>query len=127
MANVAGRWPIRFERWYSALSSALFLRPSESYVEIDGDEVSVKMGWAFRAKFRRDAVRATRKLESSPISRGVHGFGGRWLVNGSGDGILVLELAPQSTARVMGIPVRLHELMVSVNDPDGLAAQLHAS
>lgn len=124
MTNAVGRFPIRFDRWYAALSSALFLRPSESYVELDGDEVSVKMGWAFRARFPRAAICATRTLDASPLSRGVHGFGGRWLVNGSGQGILVLELSPENGARVMGVPVRLRELMVSVDDPAALAARL---
>jgi hypothetical protein len=54
----------------------------------------------------------------------VHGFAGRWLVNGSGDGIVSLELRPAQRAWVMGFPVRLRTLLVSVQDPAGLVAAL---
>src|SRR4051812_38692454 len=109
------RFPIRFERWYSVLSSALLLRPSDSYVEIRDGEVECRMGWAFRARFPRSAVAYTARLDMKPLSRGVHGFGGRWLVNGSGDRILVVDLAPSQRARVLGVPVCLRRLLVSVD------------
>ena len=70
------RFPIRFERWYAALSSALLLRPSDSYVEIRNGEVECRMGWAFRARFPRLAVARVARLEQKPLSRGVHGFAG---------------------------------------------------
>jgi len=56
----------------------------------------------------------------------VHGFGERWLVNGSSDRILVVDLEPSQSAHVLGFPVRLRQLMVSVNDPDDLAARLRS-
>jgi hypothetical protein len=118
------RFPIRFESWYRILSSALLLKPSDSYVDVHGETVSVRMGWAFRASFPRAAVSSTSRLEGAPISRGVHGFGGRWLVNGSGDNILVLDLQPMQRGRVMGFPVNLRQLLVSVDDPNALADRL---
>jgi hypothetical protein len=120
----ATRFPIRFDRAYGALSTALFMSPSASYVEIDGDEVAVRMGWGFRAHFPLSAVRSTVLLGTEPISRGVHGWRGRWLVNGSGRGIVVIDLAPVQRGFVTGFPVRLRQLMVSVQDPDGLMAAL---
>jgi hypothetical protein len=114
------RFPIRFDRAYGVLSTALFLPPSASWVEVDGAEVQVRMGWAFRARFPRAAVASAAVL----VSRGVHGFAGRWLVNGSGEGILTLTLAPAQRGYVLGLPVRLRELLVSVEDPAGLAAAL---
>jgi len=54
----------------------------------------------------------------------VHGFGGRWLVNGSGRGILSIRLNPGQRAYVMGVPVRLRELLVSVAECPALAAAL---
>jgi hypothetical protein len=118
------RFPLRFDRWYAPLSSALLLPPSSSYLEIDRDEIRVRMGWAFRSRFPRSAV--TSAFHSAPwtLSRGVHGFGGRWLVNGSGQGLLTIDLSPDQRAHVLGIPVRLRRLMVSVNDPQTLAAAL---
>ena len=54
----------------------------------------------------------------------MHGFAGRWLVNGSGEDILTIDLEPVQRAYVMGFPVRLRQLMVSVADPAALASAL---
>jgi hypothetical protein len=121
---VARRFPIRFDAWYGVLSSALLLPPSRSYVELDGDHVEVRMGWAFRARFPRAAVASVTEMHRRPLSRGVHGFAGQWLVNGSGDGILTLDLTPSQRAYTLGIPIRLERLMVSVEEPAALAAAL---
>jgi hypothetical protein len=126
MTELHGRIPIRFERWYALLSSALLLFPSDSYVEIREDEVECRMGWAFRARFPRSAVSGAKRLARWPLSRGVHGFSGRWLVNGSGDGILSVELEPVQRCRVLGVPVKLRELLVSVDDPEALAERLRS-
>src|SRR5262245_39260560 len=122
MANGMGRIPISFDSWYRWLSSALGLTPSRSYVALAGDEVEVRMGWAFRSRFPRSAIVTTAVPDLRPLSRGVHGFGGRWLVNGSGRGILSLQLVPAQRAYVLGVPVRLRELLVSVSEPSRLAA-----
>lgn len=120
----SARFPIRFDSWYRVLSSALLLRPSAAYVELKDDEVFVRMGWAFSARFPQSSVAAASQLDSVPLSRGVHGFAGRWLVNGSGDRILVLDLQPAQRARVLGLPVRLRQLLVSVDDPALLTRRL---
>lgn len=118
------RFPIRFDYWYAIMSSALFLSPSSSYIEVHDEEVRVRMGWAFRTRFPRAAVVQAAETSARPWSRGVHGFAGRWLVNGSGRGILTIELAPAQRGYVMGFPVRLRQLMVSVAEPSALAAAL---
>lgn len=118
------RFPVRFDAWYGILSRALLISPPDSYVEVDRWEVRVRMSWAFRACFPKAAVASATIAQGRPLSRGVHGFAGRWLVNGSGQGILVIELAPDQRAHVMGFPVRLRQLMVSVNEPEALAEAL---
>ena len=118
------RFPIRFDRWYGILSSVLFLPPASSYVEVDSQQVRVQMSWAFRSCFPRSAVVSVAESHELPISRGVHGFAGRWLVNGSGQGILTVDLTPDQRGYVMGFPVRLQQLMVSVTEPKALAAVL---
>ena len=124
MADRHRRIPIRFERWYALLSSALLLFPSDSFVELREDDVECRMGWAFRARFPRSAVSGAKRGGRYPLSRGVHGFNGRWLVNGSGDGILAIDLEPPQRGRVLGVPVKLRQLLVSVDDPDALAEDL---
>ena len=121
------RFPIQFDAWYGILSSALFLPPSSSYVEVNGEEVRVRMGWAFRCRFPRAAVALAAETHGHPLSRGVHGFAGRWLVNGSGRGILTIDLTPTQRGYVMGFPVRVRQLMVSVVEPAALLAALRSS
>lgn len=118
------RFAISFDSWYSWLSSALLLSPKSSFVEIEGDFVRVQMGWAFRACFPRSCLSRISRLDRQPRSRGVHGMGGRWLVNGAGSNIVVLDLAPAQRAYVMGFPVRLSQLMVSLSDPNLLEHSL---
>lgn len=121
------RFPIRFDPWYRVLSAALFLSPSRSYVELVGEHVDVQMGWAFRARFPRSAVALAVETRMSVLSRGVHGFAGRWLVNGSSAGILTIDLSPPQRAYVMGFPVRLRQLLVSMEAPAALATMLRPS
>lgn len=121
------RFPIRFDKWYRIFSSALLLPPSDSYVEVTDDTVTVRMSWGFSARFPRSAIAAASRFAGAPLSRGVHGFAGRWLVNGAGDRILQLDLEPPQRGRVLGFPVRLRQLLVSVDEPEELAKQLRPS
>jgi hypothetical protein len=120
------RIPIRFDPWYRILSIAVLLRPRDSYLEVGSNQVKVRMGWAFETTFPRDSVISAAPLDTAPLSRGVHGFAGSWLVNGAGDRVLALDLKPAGSARVMGIPVKLRRLMVSVDEPARLAIRLMA-
>ena len=120
-------FPISFEFWYRILSFAVGLPPSGAYVKLSEDRIEVRMGWAFRSGFSRSAVKYVSAINKKPLSRGVHGFCGRWLVNGSGKGILSIKLDPVQRARVLGFPVRLRELLVSVEDPSVLAETLQST
>ena len=118
------RFSIRFDSAYRVLSSALLLSPADSFLEIGGNQVRVRMAWAFRARFPRSAVVSATEHQKKPLSRGVHGFAGRWLVNGCGEGIVSIVLEPSQRGYVMGFPVRLRNLLVSVDDPAGLMTAL---
>jgi len=85
-SGIPQRFPIRFDEWYGILSSALFLAPSKCYVEVDDEQVRVQMGWAFRSRFPKSAVAAVAETNKNPLSRGVHGFAGRWLGERIGTG-----------------------------------------
>jgi hypothetical protein len=122
----ATRFPISFDPWYRVLSTVLCLPPSGAYVQVGREHVSVRMGWAFRSRFPRSAVVSMSAQDMHPMSRGVHGFGGRWLVNGSGRGIFGIRLSPPQRAYLLGVPVSLRELLVSVAEPLALASALGA-
>lgn len=117
------RFPIRFGKAYSVLSSAVLLLPAHAYIDV-GETVEVRMGWAFRARFPRSMVISATRYERRPLSRGVHGLAGCWLVNGAGDRVLQIDLRPAGEARVLGFPVSLRTLLVSVDDPEALASSL---
>ena len=115
---------IRYDRWFRWLSVIGGLVPRWSRVAIDGDRVSVRMSYAFSSEFPVSAVRSVTPWTGRVWSWGVHGWRGRWLVNGSSHGIDVLQLDPPVRARVLGIPLRVRELAVSLEDPAGFAAAL---
>jgi hypothetical protein len=121
------RFHIRFNQTYKWLSSWLGMPPRGSFLEVDAEQVSVQMGWGFRARLPRNSVlRVSSGNDGTGLSLGIHGWNGRWLVNGSFDGIVKIELDPPQRAKVAGIPVRLRELRVSVDEPEDLVAQLSA-
>ena len=119
------RYPIRFDSWFEVLSRSVSLKPSQSWLDVGPDEIAVRMGWGFRASFPRASVAGTESLDDArPLSRGVHGWRGRWLVNGSADGLVSVRIEPPARGYVMGFPVLLKELMVSVDEPARLIAEL---
>ena len=118
------RFPISFDSWYRIISVLSFLPPSDAYVSVGPEEVEVRMSWGFRSRFPRIAITSAAPEVTRPLSRGVHGFAGCWLVNGSGRGIVKIALTPDQRGYVIGIPVALRELSVSVADPAALVAAL---
>ena len=120
----------RFRIRFTGLNRALVvlgMTRAWSYVDVGPETVDVRMGPWFRARFDRARVVSA---EDAPhpliLGWGVHGWGGRWLVNGSSSGIVRIVLEPPARARVIGVPVRLRELLVSVEDPVGLQEVLAA-
>lgn len=119
---------IRYERWFRPISVPFGLGPKQSSIEVDGDTLTVKMGWGFRAAIPLSSVRSAKRYNGAVLGWGVHGgWRGGWLVNGSSKGIVELTIDPPADARVSGIPVRLRTLQVSVTDPDELIAACGAN
>jgi hypothetical protein len=119
----AERFPIRFTGANYAMS-VLGLTPGSSWVEVGDRSLRVRMGWAFRLDTPIEHVRKASPQEGRVWSWGVHGWRGRWLVNGSSSGIVRIDLAPPARAYVGPLPVGVRELLVSVVDPNGLVAAL---
>lgn len=119
------RYAIRFGRF--KLFLVLFgCTPDNSYLELDGDQLQVQMGWGFKSRFPLVSVRSAERAPDSPLSIGIHGWGGRWIVNGAASPMVAISIEPPAHARVLGFPVTLRELRVSVDDPDALIAALTA-
>ena len=122
------RFPIRISSVNGIVFRGLLIPPSSAYVDLGDQTIHVRLGWAFSARIpRRLAAKAG--LGRPPTIRftaGAHGWGGRWLVNGAPDGITTIDLGEPVRAFVSGFPIRLKELSVSLEDPEGFLAALGA-
>ena len=100
---------------------------AHGHVDVDDTAVRVRHGVMFRTTIPRSIIGPPQRYEGKVYSWGVHGWRGRWLVNGSSHGIVVLPIEPRRRAHVLGWPIRLRELAVSLDDPDGFLAALDPS
>ena len=106
-----------------------------SGVEVDADEIRVRMG-SFKLDIPRTSVRSVRRSQAR-VGRttGVHSHGGRgrWLVNGSAEGLAELVIDPPcrvspSIDTMFGLgPSRVDQLTVSLDDPDGFIAAVEGA
>ena len=121
------------DTWSGRLSESLDRRlfgagRGVSGVEVDGTEIRVRMG-SFKLDIPRGSVRSVRRSQAR-VGRtaGVHGGRGRWLVNGSADGLVELAIDPPahvtpSIDTLFGLgQSRVRQLTVSLDDPDGFVA-----
>jgi hypothetical protein len=106
------------------LLSALGMGPGLSGIDLDGDTLRVRMGWAFRAQVPVHQITAIEPRQGFPGGIGVHGWKGRWLVNGATTGLLAITIDPPVRSWATGIPVHLRQLTLSLEDPDALQAAL---
>jgi len=118
------RFPISISPRLLWLFRLLGMGPSRSAVIVDDAAVEVRMGWGFRARLARDAIRSVEPYDDRVMAWGAHGWRHRWLVNGSSKGIVRLHLEPRQRGRTLGFPLQLDEVAVSVEDRDGLLAAL---
>ena len=127
MIDVRQRFPILYSGINATLFAVLGLPRSRSYLELDDDSLRVRLGWGFTARIpRRSITAAQRDRDVRGITAGAHGWRGRWLVNGSSQGIVRLDIDPAVRAWTLAIPVQLRRLLVSLEDPEGFLAALGA-
>jgi hypothetical protein len=86
-------------------------------VDLTDTALVVELGVAWRATVPRTAITGVRREPRTTVSVGAHGWRGRWLVNTVGRNLVVVDIEPAVTARLYGLPVRLRELAVSLEDP----------
>ncbi len=119
-----GRFPIRYSAANAALLTPMGVGPHCSFVELDDRTMRVKLGWGFSARIPRERVVAARPVPPVRLTVGAHGWRGRWLVNGARDGLVEIDLAEPVRAFTAGFPVRLRQLVVSLEDPDAFLEAL---
>ena len=100
--------------------------PAHSGVAVSDGDLAIKMGRSFDGRAPRPSVVSARSLTETVISRGVHGWRGDWLVNGSGAGLVEILFDPPIVGHVLVFPVKVRRLRISVDDPDGLVVAVEA-
>ncbi len=115
---------LRYERWFLPLSVPLGLGPKKSEVRIADGTLHVKMGWGFEAHIPIASITRAEATEERAFTAGVHYSSGRWLVNGSNEGLVRLTLDPRVHARTLGYPLRVRELWLSLAEPDEFVARV---
>jgi len=120
------QFPIRYGV-FRPLLSVLGGGPGLSGVSLDGERLRVRMGWMFRAEVPRVSITGAERHRGLVGGIGVHGWRGTWLVNGSAKGVVSVHIDPPVQARVLGVPVKLRKLQVSVEEPEEFLAALSGS
>lgn len=111
---------VRFPILFTGINKAMVVlgvTQANSWVDVSETEMVVHLGWAFHSSVPRDAIRSVTDDTDRVWGWGAHGWRGSWLVNGSSQNIVRVEIDPPARARAVGFPVSLKRLRVSVADP----------
>ena len=112
----------RFDIAYTGINGPMMkvlgVGPGRGYVIVTPDDLIVKMGWAFSGTVPRSRITSA---EASTKPRGygwgVHGWNGKWVINGSDSGIVKIDLSPATTMRTLIFPINPHVLYISLVSP----------
>ncbi|HTH05494.1 MAG TPA: hypothetical protein VMS14_09115 [Ilumatobacteraceae bacterium] len=115
-----------FDRLGRVVMGPMGMGPRNCVIRLDGDTLEVRLGWGFRSRIPRRSIVDARRRERVSFSRGAHGWRGRWLVNGSATHLVSITVDPPARGAVIGWPVRVRELMLSVEEPDELVETLRS-
>lgn len=113
----------RFTAWMDTLQG----RGRDRWrIEVDAGELRLRMG-DFKVEVPRASVRrAARSSRQLRGTYGVHSRGSSWLVNGSADGLVEIEIDPpcrtERSPSTLFRRMQVTELVVSLVDPDGFIA-----
>jgi hypothetical protein len=119
-------FPIRYSplsRWFM---TPLLLGVRHATIQLTADTLVVHMGWAFHAAIPRSSIRRAARHRDVPWAIGVHAdlrFTS-WLVNGSRQGIVFLDLDPPAKGRSGPFPITIRRLGLGLDDPDGFLRAL---
>ena len=124
--DVERRFDISYSRGNRILLGLLGIGPRFSRVELGDTDLRIRMGWGFNARIPIANIARLGSADRPFFAWGVHGWRGRWLVNGSSEGIVAIEIDPPVRGWTMCFPLRLRTVYISLADPDALIASLGA-
>jgi hypothetical protein len=116
---------MRFGRFNAVLMTPLAMGPKRSFIELTDGELRVTMGWAFSATVPRSSIAGVERRGYVWWAYGVHSLGwtmSRWIVNGSGHGMVKVLLDPPAPGRTLGKSIQLRELWLSLEAPEDFVA-----
>jgi hypothetical protein len=119
---------IRYSRLSRWVMAPLRLGVRHAKVELTGDTLRVRMGWAFRANIPRRSIRRAALHRDVWWAIGVHSDRRfkSWLVNGSSKGIVFLDLLPPPKGRAGPFPITIERLGLGIEDPQSFLRQLQS-
>jgi hypothetical protein len=117
MADCAVSFAMSYDAGLKPLFVPMGLGPRRTRVSIAAEALNVRMGWGFRASIPLSSVRGAELDVGRVTGWGAHGWNGTWLVNGSSNGLVRIEIEPPARGWVSGIPVRLRVLRLSLEEP----------
>jgi hypothetical protein len=100
--------------------------PAGGRIEVDAGELRLRMA-DFKVDIPRASIRrVARSRHQSRGTIGVHARGGRWLANGSANGLVEIAIDPpghtERSISTLFRRMKVTELIVSLVDPDGFIA-----
>ena len=119
-------FPIRYSRFSRLFFAPLRLGARHAKVELTDDALRVRMGWAFRATIPRRSIRRAALHRDVWWAIGVHSdlrFKS-WLVNGSSEGIVFLDILPPAMGRSGPFRITIERLGLGLEDPEGFLREL---
>jgi hypothetical protein len=120
----ATRYEIGYSTWNARLLGLLGLGPRHSSLVVSDDAVTVTMGWGFSVAIPRESIVSIETDDERVWGWGVHGWRGRWLVNGTSRGLVRFTIEPPARARTAFFHLDLRVLRVSLADRDALLAAM---
>jgi hypothetical protein len=121
--------PISFSPAMRVLLTVLLAGPGRCRVAVSEELLEVRMGlggWAFAARIPRSSIVAAESTNRTVLAWGAHGWGGRWLVNGSSKGLVQLTIEPRAAGHCLFVPLRLRQLTLSLEEPERFVAALRS-
>ena len=117
-----GTFSLSFNRIIAVITTPLLAGQRHCSVHVGDEAMTVRMGlggWVFDAVLPLSSIVEVAQATGAVMSWGAHGWRGRWLVNGSSQGLVRVRIDPRAQGRCLGFPLRLRELVLSLEDPNG--------